>query len=70
VAVNQQNQSLVKQNTLLQNENIILKAEVEVLENSQRNQFFLYGVITLFLSVVLVALIPRLKPKKRLSEWG
>ena len=70
VAVNQQNQSLVKQNTLLQNENIILKAEVEVLENSQRNQFFFYGVITLFLSVLLVALIPRLKPKKRLSEWG
>jgi SH3 domain protein len=70
VAINQQNQSLVKQNTLLQNENIILKAEIEVLENSQRNQFFFYGVITLFLSVILVSLIPRLKPKKRLSEWG
>ncbi len=70
VAINQQNQTLVKQNTLLQNENIILKAEVEVLEDSQRNQFFFYGVITLFLSAILVALIPRLKPKKRLSEWG
>ncbi|MDG0969441.1 MAG: TIGR04211 family SH3 domain-containing protein [Porticoccaceae bacterium] len=70
VALNQQNQTLVKQNHILQNDNNVLQAEVEILENDQRNQFFLYGALTLFLSALLVVLIPKLKTRKRLSEWG
>jgi SH3 domain protein len=68
VALNQQNQTLVKQNHILQNDNNVLQAEVEILENDQRNQFFLYGALTLFLSALLVVLIPKLKTRKRLSE--
>ena len=70
VALNQQNQTLVKQNHLLQSDNDVLKAEVEILENDSSNQFFLYGALTLFLAAVLVAFIPKLKGRKRLSEWG
>ena len=70
VALNQQNQTLVKQNTLLQSDNDVLKAEVEILENDSSNQFFLYGALTVFLAALLVAFIPKLKGRKRLSEWG
>ena len=70
VALNQQNQTLVKQNHLLQSDNDVLKAEVEILENDSSNQFFLYGALTVFLAAVLVAFIPKLKGRKRLSEWG
>ena len=69
-ALNQQNQTLVKQNHLLQSDNDVLKAEVEILENDRSNQFFLYGALTVFLAALLVAFIPKLRGKKRLSEWG
>lgn len=69
-ALNQQNQTLVKQNHLLQSDNDVLKAEVEILENDSSNQFFLYGALTVFLAALLVAFIPKLKGRKRLSEWG
>jgi len=69
-ALNQQNQTLVKQNHLLQSDNDVLKAEVEILENDSSNQFFLYGALAVFLAALLVAFIPKLKGRKRLSEWG
>jgi len=70
VALNEQNQTLVKQNHILQSDNDVLIAEVEILENDRRNQSYLYGGLTVFLGALLVVLIPRLKGRKRLSEWG
>ena len=70
IALNKQNQTLVKQNHMLQTDNDVLQAEVEVLANDHRNQSFIYGGITVFLGALLAILIPRLRGRKRLSEWG
>ena len=70
IALNKQNQTLVKQNHMLQTDNDILQAEVDVLSNDDRNQSFMYGGITVFLGALLAILIPRLRGRKRLSEWG
>ena len=55
---------------MLQTDNDVLQAEVEVLANDHRNQSFIYGGITVFLGALLAILIPRLRGRKRLSEWG
>ena len=70
IALNKQNETLVKQNHMLQTDNDVLKAEVDVLSNDNRNQSFMYGGITVFLGALLAILIPRLRGRKRLSEWG
>ena len=70
IALNKQNQTLVKQNHMLRTDNDVLQAEVEVLSNDHRNQSFIYGGITVFLGALLAILIPRLRGRKRLSEWG
>ncbi|MBT3797955.1 MAG: TIGR04211 family SH3 domain-containing protein [Porticoccaceae bacterium] len=70
IALNKQNQILVKQNHMLRTDNDVLQAEVEVLSNDHRNQSFIYGGITVFLGALLAILIPRLRGRKRLSEWG
>jgi SH3 domain protein len=59
-----------EQNHMLQTDNDVLQAEVEVLANDHRNQSFIYGGITVFLGALLAILIPRLRGRKRLSEWG
>ena len=70
IALNKQNQTLVKQNHMLRTDKDVLQAEVEVLSNDHRNQSFIYGGITVFLGALLAILIPRLRGRKRLSEWG
>ncbi|KRO94204.1 MAG: hypothetical protein ABS24_01615 [SAR92 bacterium BACL26 MAG-121220-bin70] len=70
IALNKQNQTLVKQNHMLQTDNDVLQAEVDVLSSDGRNQSFMYGGITVFLGALLAILIPRLRGRKRLSEWG
>ena len=69
IALNKQNQALVKQDHMLQRENDILKANYEKLQNDRRNESFLYGGITVFLGALLVVLIPKLRGRKRFSEW-
>jgi len=70
IALNKQNQTLVKQNHMLQTDNDVLQAEVDLLTNDDRHQSFMYGGITVFLGALLAILIPRLRGRKRLSEWG
>lgn len=70
VALNNQNEALVKQNHVLQSNNDVLIADIEILENDQRNQSFLYGGLTVFLGALLAILIPKLRGRKKFSEWG
>ncbi len=69
LALNQQNEQLVKNNHMLQRENDALKANVDDLQRDKRNESFLYGGLTVFLGAILVVLIPKLRGRKRLSEW-
>ncbi len=69
IALNEQNQVLVKHNHLLQEERDVLKADVDTLKSNKHNEMFLYGGFVTFLGAILVALIPRLRGRKRLSEW-
>lgn len=70
LALNQQNQELVKQNHMLQRDNDVLQANLDDVQKDRRNESFLYGGITVFLGAILVVLIPKLRGKKRYSEWG
>ena len=69
IALNKQNQALVKQDHMLQRENDVLKANYEKLQSDRRNESFLYGGLTVFLGAILVVLIPKLRGRKRFSEW-
>jgi SH3 domain protein len=69
IALNQQNEKLVKNNHMLQRENDALKANVDDLQKDKRNESFLYGGLTVFLGAILVILIPKLRGRKRFSEW-
>jgi SH3 domain protein len=69
IALNEQNQILVKHNHMLQEERDVLRANVDDLQNNTKNQSFLYGGFLVFLGAILVAIIPRLRGRKRLSEW-
>ena len=70
VALNNQNEALVKQNHVLQTNNDVLIADIEILENDRRNQSFLYGGLTVFLGALLAILVPKLRGRKKFSEWG
>lgn len=70
IAMSQQNEQLVKNNHMLQRENDALKANVDDLQKDKRNESFLYGGLTVFLGAILVILIPKLRGRKRFSEWG
>ena len=69
IALNQQNEQLVKNNHMLQRENDALKANVDDLQKDKRHESFLYGGLTVFLGAILVILIPKLRGRKRFSEW-
>lgn len=69
IALNEQNQLLVKHNHMLQEERDVLRANVDDLQNNTKNQSFLYGGLLVFLGAILTAIIPRIRGRKRLSEW-
>ena len=70
VSINQQNQELLERNGILQSEIDILKAANQRLTNSERNTWFLYGVFAVVMGALLTVIIPRIKRRKRFSEWG
>jgi SH3 domain protein len=69
IALNAQNQELVKQNHMLQAENDVMTANFDDLQKDKRNESFMYGGLTVFLGAILVVLIPKLRGRKRFSEW-
>jgi SH3 domain protein len=70
ISINQQNRELLEKNGILQSEIDILTAANERLTNSERNTWFLYGVFAVVMGAMLSLIIPRLKRRKRFSEWG
>lgn len=70
ISINQQNRELLERNGILQSEIDILTAANERLTNSERNTWFLYGAFAVVMGAILTVIIPRLKRRKRFSEWG
>jgi len=69
IALNEQNQLLVKHNHMLQEERDVLRANVNDLQNNKWNQALLYGGFLVFLGAILAGIIPHVRGRKRLSEW-
>ncbi len=70
ISINKQNKELLERNGILQSEIDILKAANQQLTNSERNTWFLYGAFAVFMGAFLTVIIPRIKRRKRFSEWG
>lgn len=69
LSLHDQNQVLVKQNHMLQEERDVLRTNVDDLKDNKRNESFMYGGLAVFLGAVLAAIIPRIRGRRRLSEW-
>ncbi len=70
INLHEQNQELLKRNRILQSEIDVLTAVREQLESDQTQKWFLYGALAVFLGGLLSVLIPKLKPRKKFSEWA
>ena len=55
---------------LIQTELDVVKADNERLRNNNDQQFFLAGVAAVVVGVILTLLIPKLRGRKKYSEWG
>jgi SH3 domain protein len=69
IVLDEQNQLLVKHNHMLQEERDVLRTNVDDLQNNKRNESMLYGGFLVVLGSILAAIIPRLRGRKRLSDW-
>ena len=65
----EQNETLIKDNRMLQSEVDVLTATRDQLSSDSSRKWFLYGGITVFLGAVLAMLLPQLRPRKRFTEW-
>lgn len=70
ISINKQNKELLERNDILQSDIDILKATNQQLTKSERNTWFLYGAFAVVMGALLAIIIPRIKRRKRFSEWG
>jgi SH3 domain protein len=69
IAMDQNYQNLLEQHELLKTKYDTLFAENENLKADQRLSFLLYGAGLIILGMLLMIILPMLKPKQRFSEW-
>lgn len=69
IAMDQNYQDLLEQHELLKTKYDTLFAENENLKADQRLSFLLYGAGLIILGMLLMIILPMLKPKQRFSEW-
>ncbi|MGV6808120.1 MAG: TIGR04211 family SH3 domain-containing protein [bacterium] len=70
IALQNQNQELLKRNKMLQSEVDVLTATNEQLRGNNSRKWFLYGAIAVVLGAMLTLVVPRLRPRKRFTEWA
>lgn len=69
IAMDKNYQNLLEQHELLKTKYDTLFAENENLKADQRLSFLLYGAGLIILGMLLMIILPMLKPKQRFSEW-
>ncbi|WP_158224751.1 TIGR04211 family SH3 domain-containing protein [Agaribacterium haliotis] len=69
IELDQNYQKLLEQHQLLQTENDSLNAENATLKADRRSSYMYNGAILIIIGMLMAVIIPRLKPKKRHSEW-
>jgi SH3 domain protein len=62
-------QSVAQKMQLLQTENDVLKSENDSLRRSESTTFFLYGVFTVLLGMLIAVILPKLRSSKRQNGW-
>lgn len=70
LALQEQNEELIKRNRMLQSEIDVLTASRDQLQSDSTQRWFIYGGLAVFLGALLAVLLPRLKPRRRYSGWG
>lgn len=70
VNIHEQNTELAKENKLLQGEVNRLTAANDQLKSDEKFTWFMYGSLAVLLGVLLAIVVPRLRPKRRYTEWG
>jgi len=70
VNIHQQNQELLKENSILQNDVDFLTNANDRLENNQDLKWFAYGAGAVLAGILIALVLPNLKRKRRFSEWG
>lgn len=65
----QQLQEIAKKMQLLQTENDVLRSENDSLRLGERTRFFFYGILALFLGVIVSWMAPRLRRQKSSEGW-
>lgn len=70
LTLQEQNEELIKRSHMLQSEIDVLTASRDQLQNDNTQRWFMYGGIAVFLGALLAVLLPRLRPRRRYSEWG
>lgn len=70
VEINERYQSLTKNHQLIQTEVDSLTADNERLRNDVASRYMIYGAGSVLLGVLIAIILPRIRPKKRYSEWA
>lgn len=69
-SIHRQNQELLTKNSMLQGDLDILSATNTRLRADQSQSWFVYGALAVFMGALLAVLLPRLKRRKKFSEWS
>ena len=70
INLHKNHQTLMQKHQLLQTGLDVYKADNQRLKDNSNQTFFLYGVGAVIVGVILTLIIPKLRGRKRYSEWG
>jgi SH3 domain protein len=70
INLQEQNETLIKENRILQSEVDVLTASRDQLASDNSRKWFFFGGVTVFLGAILAVLLPQIRPRKRFTEWG
>ena len=70
VALNQRHQKLLNQHELLKQKQSMDQAEIQRLRTNEPQKWYMYGALSVLMGAFLAVILPRLRPRKRHSEWA
>ncbi|WP_353376516.1 TIGR04211 family SH3 domain-containing protein [Microbulbifer sp. ANSA001] len=70
ISLNERHQKLLHQHELLKQEKIMAEAEIQRLSGSESQRWYLFGALSVAVGAILAMIAPRVRPRKRHSEWA